>query len=137
MEADNKANKFWKWSTNSIVSNTDTKNSNNGNNTNTNNNGNNSSSNPKNSKNSSSSSSNSSNNPTTERTLHFDGVIAQNSWYDDDITPELFRSELMSGKGDVTVWLNSPGGDCIAASQIYSMLRDYQTQNHGSITSQD
>ena len=39
METDNKANKFWKWSTNSIVSNTDTKNSNNGNNTN--NNGNN------------------------------------------------------------------------------------------------
>lgn len=25
----------------------------------------------------------------------------------------------------MTVWLNSPGGDCIAASQIYTMLMDY------------
>lgn len=37
----------------------------------------------------------------------------------------MFRDELFSGKGPVTVWLNSPGGDCIAASQIYSMLMDY------------
>jgi ATP-dependent Clp protease protease subunit len=61
-----------------------------------------------------------------ERTLYFDGVIAAESWFDDDITPEVFRSELMSGKGDVTIWLNSPGGDCIAASQIYAMLMDYK-----------
>ena len=26
----------------------------------------------------------------------------------------------------MTVWLNSPGGDCIAASQIYTMLMDYK-----------
>ena len=32
----------------------------------------------------------------------------------------------MSGNGPVTVWINSPGGDCIAASQIYSMLMDYK-----------
>jgi ATP-dependent Clp protease protease subunit len=37
----------------------------------------------------------------------------------------MFKSELFSDKGDITIWLNSPGGDCIAASQIYSMLMDY------------
>lgn len=25
----------------------------------------------------------------------------------------------------MTVWLNSPGGDCVAAAQIYNMLREY------------
>ena len=37
----------------------------------------------------------------------------------------MFREELFAGSGPVTIWLNSPGGDCIAASQIYSMLMDY------------
>ena len=32
----------------------------------------------------------------------------------------------MAGSGPVTVWLNSPGGDCLAASRIYSMLMDYK-----------
>ena len=32
----------------------------------------------------------------------------------------------MAGEGDITVWINSPGGDCIAASQIYCMLMDYR-----------
>ena len=38
----------------------------------------------------------------------------------------MFHDELFSGTGDIVVWINSPGGDCIAASQIYSMLMDYQ-----------
>lgn len=38
----------------------------------------------------------------------------------------MFHDELFAGKGPVIVWLNSPGGDCIAASQIYTMLMDYQ-----------
>lgn len=61
-----------------------------------------------------------------ERTLVLDGTIADESWFDDDITPKMFKEELFAGKGKVTVWINSPGGDCIAASQIYSMLKDYQ-----------
>ena len=61
-----------------------------------------------------------------ERVLRFDGVIAAESWWEDDITPAVFRNELFSGEGNVTVWLNSPGGDCIAASQIYTMLMDYK-----------
>ena len=38
----------------------------------------------------------------------------------------MFRAELLAGKGPVTIWVNSPGGDCIAASQIYAMLIDYK-----------
>lgn len=62
---------------------------------------------------------------TESRTLFLDGTIASESWFDDDVTPALFKSELNSGSGDITVWINSPGGDCFAAAQIYNMLRDY------------
>ena len=60
------------------------------------------------------------------RTLYLDGTIADESWFDDDITPAAFREELFAGSGPVTIWINSPGGDCIAASQIYTMLMDYK-----------
>lgn len=60
------------------------------------------------------------------RTLYFDGYIAQDSWFDDDITPKQFKEELNNSEGDVTVWLNSPGGDVFAASQIYNMLKEYK-----------
>ena len=60
------------------------------------------------------------------RTLFLNGTIAEESWFDDDITPQLFKEELMSGSGDITVWINSPGGDCVAAAQIYNMLMDYK-----------
>lgn len=63
---------------------------------------------------------------TQERTLTLSGVIAEESWFDDEVTPKLFRDELISGEGDITVWINSPGGDCIAAAQIYNMLLDYK-----------
>ena len=61
-----------------------------------------------------------------ERVLELNGTIASESWFDDDITPKLFKDELLAGSGPVTIWINSPGGDCIAASQIYSMLMDYK-----------
>lgn len=60
-----------------------------------------------------------------ERTLFLNGTIAEDSWFDDDVTPQMFREELMYGSGDITVWINSPGGDCVAAAQIYNMLREY------------
>lgn len=63
---------------------------------------------------------------TGERVLELNGTIAEESWFDDDITPRMFKEELLSGSGPVTIWINSPGGDCIAASQIYSMLMDYK-----------
>lgn len=61
-----------------------------------------------------------------ERTLFLNGTIAEESWFDDDVTPQLFKDELMSGSGNITVWINSPGGDCVAAAQIYNMLMDYK-----------
>jgi ATP-dependent Clp protease protease subunit len=60
------------------------------------------------------------------RVLYLDGVIAEESWFDDDVTPAAFKDELMSADGNTTIWLNSPGGDCVAASQIYAMLMDYR-----------
>ena len=60
-----------------------------------------------------------------ERTLFLNGTIAEDSWFDDDVTPQMFKEELMDGSGDITVWINSPGGDCVAAAQIYNMLREY------------
>ena len=62
----------------------------------------------------------------TERVLTLNGTIAEESWFDDDVTPQLFKEELLSGSGDITVWINSPGGDCVAAAQIYNMLMDYK-----------
>jgi len=61
-----------------------------------------------------------------ERVLEFYGTIAEESWFDDDITPAMFRDELFSGSGPVTIFLNSPGGDCFAASQIYTALMEYK-----------
>lgn len=63
---------------------------------------------------------------TEARVLELYGTIAEESWFDVDITPAQFREELFAGSGPVTVWINSPGGDCIAASQIYTMLMDYK-----------
>ena len=68
--------------------------------------------------------------PNPERTLFLNGTIAEESWFDDDVTPQLFKDELMSGSGNITVWINSPGGDCVAAAQIYNMLMEYP----GSVT---
>ena len=59
------------------------------------------------------------------RTLYLEGAIAEESWLNDEVTPAAFKDELMAGKGPITVWINSPGGDCVAAAQIYNMLMDY------------
>jgi ATP-dependent Clp protease protease subunit len=59
------------------------------------------------------------------RVLRLDGVIAEDPWFDDEVSPKEFRDELFSGDGDVTVWINSPGGDVTAGAQIYNMLREY------------
>ena len=42
------------------------------------------------------------------------------------MTPQIFKDELNAGDGDIVVWINSPGGDCVAAAQIYNMLMDYK-----------
>ncbi len=64
-------------------------------------------------------------NESEPRILELYGTIAEESWFDDEVTPQMFHQELFSGSGKVIVWINSPGGDCIAASRIYAMLMDY------------
>ena len=63
-----------------------------------------------------------------ERILFLNGTIAEESWFDDDVTPKIFKEELLADSGDITIWINSPGGDCIAAAQIYNMLMEYKGQ---------
>lgn len=58
-------------------------------------------------------------------TLTINGTIAPNSWIDDEVSPQVFQDELNQNQGPIDVWLNSPGGDCVAASQIYTMLMNY------------
>ena len=65
------------------------------------------------------------NEDTGARTLVLNGQISDETWYGDEVTPGLFREELNSGEGDITVWINSPGGDVFAAAQIYNMLKEY------------
>ena len=64
-----------------------------------------------------------------ENILRLDGEIASESWWGDEVTPKLFMSELaeFSGK-DITVWINSPGGDVVAGSQIYTALKEHKGQ---------
>ena len=64
--------------------------------------------------------------PDMERTLFLNGMISDETWYGDEVTPQLFKDELNAGSGDITVWINSPGGDCVAAAQIYNMLTNYK-----------
>ena len=63
-----------------------------------------------------------------ERTLYLNGVIAEETWWGDEVTPKMFKDDLLSATGDITVWINSPGGDVFAAAQIYNMLMDYTGQ---------
>jgi len=59
------------------------------------------------------------------RTLRLEGPIDSESFWGDEITPQDFRSELEAEEGDVTVWVNSAGGNVFAAAEIYTMLKDY------------
>ena len=60
------------------------------------------------------------------RTLFLNGEISDETWYGDEVTPKMFKEELQDGEGDITVWINSPGGDVFAAAQIYNMLIEYK-----------
>ena len=60
-----------------------------------------------------------------KRVLLLDGEISDETWWGDEVTPQMFRSELNAAEGDIDLWINSPGGDCYAAAQIYNMLMEY------------
>lgn len=60
------------------------------------------------------------------RVLRLEGPIDEESFWGDEVTPKAFREELEADSGDITVWINGPGGNVFAAAEIYTMLRDYQ-----------
>ena len=64
------------------------------------------------------------------RVLRLEGPIDSESFWGDEITPQMFRDELYAEEGDITLWVNSPGGNVFAAAEIYTMIRDYP----GSVT---
>ena len=66
-----------------------------------------------------------------DRVLELYGTIAEESWFDDEITPQMFKNELFGGNGPVTIWINSPGGDCIAASKNLCDAYGLQGRCHG------
>ena len=59
------------------------------------------------------------------RVLRLEGPIDAESFWGDEITPQDFRDELYAEDGDITLWVNSPGGNVFAAAEIYTMIRDY------------
>ena len=59
------------------------------------------------------------------RVLRLEGPIDNESFWGTEITPQDFRDELEAEEGDVTVWINSPGGNVFAAAEIYTMLKEY------------
>ncbi|MFI3127220.1 head maturation protease, ClpP-related [Streptococcus suis] len=64
------------------------------------------------------------------RILRIEGQIAEETWFGDEVTPQVFKNDLHAGNGDITLWINSPGGDVFAAAQIYNMLMDYKGDVH-------
>lgn len=59
------------------------------------------------------------------RVLRLEGPIDSDSFWGDEITPQDFIDELYAEDGDLTLWINSPGGNVFAAAEIYTMIRDY------------
>lgn len=68
--------------------------------------------------------------------LYFDGPISEYSWWGDEVTPQTFKDELYAkGAGKpVTMYVNSPGGEIIAASMIRTILQEYPGKITADIT---
>lgn len=68
------------------------------------------------------------NEETGERELRLEGVIVDDdfwAWLVDGVSAKAFRRELNSADGDITVRINSEGGDAFAAAAIYTALKEY------------
>ena len=66
------------------------------------------------------------NNADGEAELLLYGEISDASWYGDEVTPKKFAEDLAAcGGKDLTVRVNSPGGDVFAAQAIYNQLKAY------------
>ncbi len=65
--------------------------------------------------------------------LDINGVISSGEWFDDDVTPAQFKQAL-AGCRNVTVRINSPGGDVMAGAEIYSALLEHRLNGRGRVT---
>ena len=65
-------------------------------------------------------------NDSGERVLRLEGPVDEDNFWGDEVTPSAFREELEAEEGDVTVWINSPGGNVFAAAEIYTMLCEHK-----------
>lgn len=65
--------------------------------------------------------------------LILEGAISSEDWWEDglDVTPQAFRDELSQHNGNLTVAINSPGGDVFAGVSIYNTLSAY---DKGTVT---
>lgn len=56
------------------------------------------------------------------------GEISEYSWYEDDITPKAFNNDLagIGAVNEITVRINSGGGDVFAAVAIYTRLKEHK-----------
>lgn len=65
-------------------------------------------------------------NEAKESELILEGVIASESWLEDEVSPKMFREELAQHPGALTVRINSPGGDVFAGVSMYNMLNEHE-----------
>src|SRR5690606_20978610 len=65
-------------------------------------------------------------NEAKESELILEGVIASESWLEDEVSPKMFREELAQHPGALTVRINSPGGDVSAGVAMYNMLNEHE-----------
>ena len=68
--------------------------------------------------------------------LDIDGeIVAEKGWFTPDgaCVAKDFRAAL-KGYRNVTVHINSPGGDVMAGAEIYSALREHSMNGEGSVT---
>lgn len=63
--------------------------------------------------------------PPVNEDLRLDGIIGEDFWTQ-GITAGWVQEQLAQRPGDVTIWLNSPGGDVIEGSRIYTAIREHQ-----------
>ena len=65
--------------------------------------------------------------------LDIEGPIAEESWFGDECSSREFVKALKD-VGNVTVHINSPGGDVMAGAEIYSALREHSLNGRGRVT---
>ena len=65
--------------------------------------------------------------------LEIAGPIDQEEWFGDETTPKAFKKAL-AGLKNVTVHINSPGGDVMAGAEIYSALLEHRLNGLGKVT---